>query len=90
MERFDLGFELDFNKITNENIIDFISLVFDIDKSKDIDYIYWNPLGNYIYWWDGCTNAFYICRKHIKTKFMPYYLHSDMKKAIGYLENFKK
>jgi len=86
--KFYYGFTIDFDKISNENVMEFISKVYDIDYTKDQDFIWWNILGNYIFWWDGEANVFYICRDYVNIKGWQRYKNDDVKKAIAYLIEF--
>ena len=56
---------IDFQKLENSHILEFVK---NLTCSSNEDYIWWNILGNYVYYNNGGTWSFLFCRKYIKIK----------------------
>lgn len=77
---------IDFDNLENSHILAFVKKL--THKAYE-DYIWWNPLGNYVSYNDGGTWSFLICRKFIKIKGLDIFNQKDVDEAINFLPQTK-
>jgi hypothetical protein len=83
------GFILDFDKIASKDIALAVGIAKGYENTADVAYVSWNPLGTYIYWWDGDSDAFYFTKQYVRIKGYNLQNLEDISKMIEFLSKFK-
>lgn len=59
--------ELNFDKIKSFDIASAVAILQNIElPSIEVEYVWWNPLGNYVMWQDGNGTTYYFCKKYLR------------------------
>lgn len=74
--------KIDFDTLENNHVLAFVKKLL---NNVDEDYVWWNPLGNYVSYYDGGSWSFLICRKYIKIKGIDIFNKQDIDEAIKFL-----
>ena len=89
------GFELNFDLIHNDDVAKAINeLSYDPletsvrDLSEMEQYIWWNPLGNYIQWNDGGISSYYITRKYLRVNGWDLHNPDEIERCLNFLSQF--
>lgn len=77
--------ELDFNNIESFDIASAVAILQNIEHpSIEIEYVWWNPLGNYVLWSDGQT-SYYFCKKYLRIKGWNFTTKAERQLAFDFL-----
>lgn len=82
-------FELDLDKISTEDVAQAINQLNEYDDNPKTEYVWWNPLGNYVSWNDGSGTSYYFTKKYLRVTGWDLWNPKEYGRLFEFIKMFK-